>query len=171
MTPTSKSEEVKEDVMVEPEVVELPIAKVTEDTMSLRRLFGRTEVSHIAKEDRIAKVAEEIAEPGEDLSVKKDTKEVAQSGVDLSVAEIVEVPVTSTIQKELEVEELAWDNDDVFLAEDLMPRYSDLMEMTGREIAQCSHRPSLRPPRRRRLPYPAKPWEGAMTLLEAFSLF
>ena len=33
MTPTSKSEEVKENVMVEPEVGELPIAKVAEDTM------------------------------------------------------------------------------------------------------------------------------------------
>ena len=66
------------------------------------------------------------------------------------------VPVTTAIQKELGVEELAWNNDDVYLAE-------DLMEMTGQEIAQGSHCPSLRPPRRRRLPSPAIPWEGAMT--------
>jgi len=33
------------------------------------------------------------------------------------------------------------------------------------------HRPSLRPPRRRRLPYPAKPWGGAMTVTEVSILF
>ena len=74
------------------------------------------------------------------------------------------VPVTTAIQKELGVEELAWNNDDVYLAE-------DLIEMTGQEIEQGSRRPSLRPPRRRRLPNPAIPWEGAMTMPEVFTVF
>ena len=73
------------------------------------------------------------------------------------------VPVTTAIQKELGMEELAWNNDDAYLAE-------DLMEITGQEIEQGSCRPSLRPPRRRRLPNPAIPWEGAMTITQVTQL-
>ena len=44
------------------------------------------------------------------------------------------------------------------------------MDITGQEIEQGSCRPSLRPPRRRRLPNPAIPWEGAMTITQVTQL-
>ena len=67
---------------IKPEMVELPIAKVAEDTMirpkSLMDVFARTPTSKSeVVELPIAKVAEEIAGPEEDLSAaKNDVPEV-----------------------------------------------------------------------------------------------
>ena len=67
MISTSKSEEVKETVMVEPEVVELPIAKVAEEDMSA------------AKDDQTDKIVPEVG-----LSVSKVVDE------DVSIAKVAE---------------------------------------------------------------------------------
>ena len=120
--PTSKSEEVRENVMVEPEMEELPIAKVAEDTMIRPKV--EVDVSY-AKVIEVVQCKSAAQVFMEEKAQKIKTKQKMKAKLALQKALVM------------------------FL-----------------KNLYCSRRPSLRPPRRRRLFTSAISWGGAMTTVQ-----